>query len=209
MYGHRSTRRPTFLRCTESVICVPGVTCIRSWAFSGLIRPDTLLEGGVAAAGGAMSMRSCSAVTPALETVVRRVFDGFMHAQVGSRECDLYEHGGCYLLASVGMHGAVDGVMSIFAPLELCAELAVAQIGTCECVVDVDALAISILAEIAGVSAGCLATILEPIETTWLTPPAVTGASPQEWEVLRMARHTAVLDVEGRQVLVSADVAGR
>ncbi|MDY0340425.1 MAG: hypothetical protein RBS17_04350 [Coriobacteriia bacterium] len=154
-------------------------------------------------------MDSCSAVAPVLETTVCRVFDGFIHTLVRPHEIELCGSGGCYLLASVGMRGAVDGVMSIVAPVELCAELAAAQIGACRCAADVGALAVSVLAEIAGMSAGCVATILEPVEMTWLTPPAVTDASSHEWDVLRMARHAALLDIAGRQVLVSADVAER
>ena len=158
-----------------------------------------------------MPMVSCSAVAPVLETAVCRVFDGLVHARARSHhENDPCEHGDCCLLASVGMRGAVDGVMSIAAPVELCAQLAAAQMNACgDGDADVAELAVSVLAEIASMSAGCVATTLQPVETTWLTPPAVTNSSSQEWDVLRVARNTAVLDVEGRQVLVSADVTER
>lgn len=152
-------------------------------------------------------MVSCSSVAPVLETSVSRVFSGLTYAQVRSqRENGSPDCCDGRLLASVGMRGGVEGVVSIAAPVGLCADFARAQLGARTDVTDIDALAVSALAEIASVAAGCVATILEPVETTWLTPPAVSGSSSHEWDVMRVGRHTTVLEVDGREVLVSADV---
>jgi len=155
-------------------------------------------------------MVSCCSVAPVLETSVSRVFNGLTHARVRMhRGVESHDCGDGRLLASVGMRGGVEGVVSIAAPIGLCADFARAQLGAGRCDTDIDALAISALAEIASVAAGCVATSLEPVETTWLTPPAVSGSSSHEWDVMRVGRHTTVLDVDGREVLVSADVTER
>lgn len=154
-------------------------------------------------------MVSCSSVTPVLESSVSRVFIRLTRARVRShREVGPHDCSDRRLLASVGMRGGVEGVVSIAAPLDLCAQFARAQLGSRTRDVDVDAFAVSALAEIASVAAGCVAMSLEPVEATWLTPPAVSGSSTHEWDVMRVGRHTAVLDVDGREVLVSADVKG-
>lgn len=144
-----------------------------------------------------------------LEDIACSLFSGLTgactHACGDSQPCPATHS----LLASVGMRGAVDGVVSVAAPFELCAEIAEKRLGADAHGGGADILAASTLGEIVSMAAGCVATLLEPVECTWLTPPAVSESSPDEWGVMRGARATAVLDVGGRQVLVTADVTGR
>lgn len=144
-----------------------------------------------------------------LEDIVCDLFNGL--TGVRARACGESQPGpaGHSLLASVGLRGAVDGVVSVAAPFDLCAELAAERLGADARRGETDNLATSTLGEIVSMAAGCVATLLEPVELTWLTPPAVSDSSPDEWGVMRGARDTAVLEVGGRQVLVTADVMGR
>jgi hypothetical protein len=96
--------------------------------------------------------------------------------------------------------------MSVAAPVDLCADIARERFGVTDASGADPGVLESILGEIASVAAGCVATCLEAVESTWLTPPAVTRTTPEEWNVLGGARNTSVFDVSGRQVLVSADV---
>jgi CheY-specific phosphatase CheX len=152
-----------------------------------------------------MPTMSRSTVVTTLETTVGGVLNGLIGSEV-AHGGDCRSSAGQCLLACVGMRGGVAGVVSVAAPLDLCADIARDRFGvTGASGADREVLE-SILGEIASVAAGCMATCLEAVESTWLTPPVVTHTTPEEWNVIGGARNTSVFDVDGRQVLVSADV---
>jgi len=152
-----------------------------------------------------MPTMSRSTVASTLESTVGGVLDGLIGAGV-ARAGDCRSSAGQCLLACVGMRGGVAGVMSVAAPVDLCADIARDRFGVTDPSDAGQGVLESILGEIASVAAGCVATCLEAVESTWLTPPAVTHTTPEEWNVLSGARNTSVFDISGRQVLVSADV---
>jgi CheY-specific phosphatase CheX len=157
-----------------------------------------------------MPVVSSSAVVPVLETAVDEILDGFTRSHGRARvEQRAFHCTAPCLLASVGMRGGVAGVMCVAAPADLCAELAVERFGEPESAVRGEVLAESLLGEIASIAAGSVATSLEPIESTWLTPPAVIASSSHEWDVMSEAHNAAVFNVHGRQVLVAAAVQHR
>lgn len=157
-----------------------------------------------------MPVVSDSAVVPVLEMAVDRILDGFTRSHGHARgQQRVFRCAAPCLLASVGMRGGVVGVMCVAAPAELCAELAAERFGEAEVATRGAALAESLLGEIASIAAGSVATSLEPVESTWLTPPAVIMSSSHEWDVMSEARTAAVFNVYGRQVLVAAAVQHR
>ncbi len=157
-----------------------------------------------------MPVVSSSAVVPVLETAVDRVLDGFTRSHGHARgEQRVLRCAAPCLLASVGMRGGVAGVMCVAAPRDLCAELVAERFGEAEAATHGEALAESLLGEIASIAAGSVATSLEPVEGTWLTPPAVIESTSHEWDVMSEARTATVFNVYGRQMLVALAVQRR
>ncbi|MBN2247501.1 MAG: hypothetical protein JW733_02245 [Coriobacteriia bacterium] len=111
------------------------------------------------------------------------------------------------LFAHVGIRGALTGVLSVAAPLALCVHMARGVMDPATIASD-RTRAECAIAELANVTAGRMVLDIEPIERTWLSPPAVVSPLLEEWVVLRGSNGTACFDVSGMPLLVLADVKG-
>jgi len=109
------------------------------------------------------------------------------------------------MLACVGIRGALTGVLSVAAPLALCVEMA-GDVLSASFAHAGYARAECAIGEIANVMAGRMALDMEPVEHTWLSPPAVMRSAWEDWAVLCGSNGTACFDVNGKPLLVSADV---
>lgn len=116
-----------------------------------------------------------------------------------SEECDL-------LQASMRFSGAVEGAVTIAAPLEVCLDMAANVTGGDPDGQDVMCRACDALGEVLNITAGSLVLELEPARQTDLAPPVVLGMDMREWEAMVADSTTLVFDVEGTPVLVSGVV---
>lgn len=113
------------------------------------------------------------------------------------------------LLGRTGLRGAVTGIVSIAAPLELCREMACNILGADVSGDDAVLRATDTLGEVANMVAGHLATEIDPREHTSLSPPIVTRCSAEDWRTLDGALGTVRFDVEGWPLLASFSARGR
>ncbi len=111
------------------------------------------------------------------------------------------------LVAHVGMRGALAGVVSVAAPLALCVRMACAAMNHAAAAAE-HVRAECALAEFANVTAGRLVLDMEPVEHTWLSPPAVLSYPLDEWAVLCGSHATACFEVDGMPLLVLANIRG-
>lgn len=107
------------------------------------------------------------------------------------------------LLGRTGLRGAVTGILSVAAPVELCREMACNVLGSEVSGEDAVLRATDALGEVANMVAGHLATEIDPREHTSLSPPIVTRCTSDDWIVLDASAGTVRFDVEGWPLLAS------
>lgn len=145
-----------------------------------------------------------AAFTEVLERFV--MMDGFpAGAEVPPLRCDDAD----LLQASMTFRGAVNGALTIAAPLNVCLDMAANVMGADPEGDDAVSKACDALGEVLNIACGSLVLALEPGEQTDLTPPVVLGMDSSEWHYLLAANSTLPFDVEGSPVLISCVVRPR
>jgi len=110
---------------------------------------------------------------------------------------------GDILGASLSFSGAANGVLSIAAPSELCAEFAANVLGSDPDDPDAQIRGADTLGEIANIAAGHLVSRLVPGLATELHPPVVSKMTPAEWEWHRGSSSARAYVVEGLPMVVT------
>lgn len=141
-----------------------------------------------------------------LAGILAGVLEQFAFVFPEQSDADAATWPGSALMAHIAFSGAATGSIRIAAPRALCAELTANVLG-----IEVDdelatEKAADTLAEVLNMTAGHLATDIEPDAHSDLHPPTVSALDADDWQ--RMARDpaTCVFTVEGHPVMLMARV---
>ncbi|MBN2247493.1 MAG: response regulator [Coriobacteriia bacterium] len=107
------------------------------------------------------------------------------------------------LLARTGLRGALMGIVSVAAPVDLATEMAGNALGMDESDEDIMLRAADVLGEVVNMVGGHLASAFDCHEHTAVSPPIVTRFLSGDWAAMEALSSVVRLDVEGRPVLAS------
>ncbi len=139
-----------------------------------------------------------------LDAVIGPVLETFAYVfpEAVSRD-EVTDPGEEIVSATITFSGAASGTMMLCAPSDLCVELAANILGLDAADADAHLRGADTLGEVANITAGHLATRIEPSRQTDLYPPVVQRMDRAEWTRMSASAGTRAYVVEDRPFLVS------